>query len=55
MRWKPPKVVQRVAGSPRRRRALVLFEDAIREVDRFLGLERALRSLQPATNFKLVA
>ena len=39
----------------RRRRAWFSLEDAIREVDRFLGLERAFRSLQPATNFKLVA
>ena len=39
----------------RRRRAWFSLEDAIREVDRFLGLERALRSLQPAMNFKLVA
>ncbi|MEL7073281.1 MAG: NUDIX hydrolase [Planctomycetota bacterium] len=38
-----------------RRRAWFSLEDAIREVDRFLGLERALRSLQPVTNFKLVA
>ena len=39
----------------RRRRAWFSLEDAIREVDRFSGLEQALRSLQPATNLKLVA
>ena len=39
----------------RRRRAWFALEDAILEVDRFSGLERALRSLQPATNLKLVA
>ena len=38
-----------------RRRAWFALEDAILEVDRFSGLERALRSLQPATNLKLVA
>ena len=30
-------------------------DDAIREVHRFSGLEPALRSLEPATNLKLVA
>ena len=39
----------------RRRRAWFSLEDAIREVDRFSGLEQALRSLEPATNLKLVA
>ena len=38
-----------------RRRAWFALEDAILEVDRFSGLERALRSLQPTTNLKLVA
>ena len=38
-----------------RRRAWFALEDAIREVDRFLGLEQAFRSLEPATNLKLVA
>ena len=39
----------------RRRRAWFSLEDAIREVHRFSGLEPALRSLEPATNLKLVA
>ncbi len=39
----------------RRRRAWFSLEDAIREVDRFSGLEPALRSFEPATNLKLVA
>ena len=39
----------------RRRRAWFSLEDAIREVDLFSGLEPALRSLDPATNLKLVA
>ena len=39
----------------RRRRAWFSLEDAIREVDLFSGLEPALRSLEPATNLKLVA
>ena len=38
-----------------RRRAWFALEDAIREVDRFSGLEQAFRSLEPATNLKLVA
>ena len=38
-----------------RRRAWFSLEDAIREVDRFSGLEKALRALQPAAKIKLVA
>ena len=39
----------------RRRRAWFSIEDAIRELDRFSGLQQVLEAFDPVTNVKLVA